>query len=143
MLKKNKISSVLSVLRVLNDLGSEGIKITRTFSLLIMVLTSIIFFASPNRIFAVEEEIMTLIETAKTPQDHIKIAEFYEMQAAKAAQKANKHAAMASAYKDRSKPMPGMVTHCNDLVKDYKAEAAEYSKMAAEHRKMAQELKAQ
>jgi hypothetical protein len=140
MIDKNNTTTILKFV----DLKKERTKIKRSFSILMMILSLIAFFASVNQIYAAEqEEITTLIETAKTPEDHIKIAEYYDTQAAKAEQKAYKHAAMASAYKERSKPMPGMVRHCTDLVKDYKAEAAEYSKMAAEHRKMAQELQAQ
>ena len=141
MLNKNKISRVL---RVFNYIGKEGTGITRSFPLLMMILALTTFFVSPNQIYAAEEEeIMTLIETAKTPEDHIKIAEFYEMQAEKLQNKATKHSAMASAYKNRSKPWPGMVRHCTNLAAESKAEADEYSNMAAEHRKMAQELEAQ
>lgn len=140
MLNENKISRVL---RVFNDRGNEGTRIKRSFPLL-MILALITFLVSPNQIYAGEEdEITTLIETAKTPEDHIKIAEFYEMQAQKMQKKAAKHTAMASAYKSRSKPWPGMVRHCTNLANESKEEAAEYNKLAAEHRKMAQELQAQ
>ena len=141
MLRENKLSRVL---RVFYDLGNEGTRITRSFPLLLVILALITSLSSPNQIYAAEEdEIMTLIETAKTPEDHIKIAEFYEAQAVKMQEKATKHSEMASAYKSRSKPMPGMVRHCTDLAAESKAQADEYNKMAAEHRKMAQELKAQ
>jgi hypothetical protein len=141
MLKEKKISRVLTVF---GDLRNDGTRITRSFPLLLVILALITSFVSPNQIYAAEEEeIMTLIETAKTSEDHIKIAEFYEAQAVKMQEKATKHSEMASAYKSRSKPMPGMVKHCTDLATESKEQADEYNKMAAEHRKMAQELKTQ
>ena len=141
MLKENKISTALTVF---GDLRNKGTRITRSFPLLLVILALIASLVSPNQIYAAEEEeIMTLIETAKTPEDHIKIAEFYEAQAVKMQEKATKHSEMASAYKSRSKPMLGMVKHCTALATESKEQAEEYNKMAAEHRKMAQELKAQ
>ncbi len=141
MLKENKIPTALTVF---GDLRNKGTRITRSFQLLLVILALITSFVNPNQIYAAEEEeIMTLIETAKTPEDHIKIAEFYEAQAVKMQEKATKHSEMASAYKSRSKPMPGMVRHCTALATESKEQAEEYNKMAAEHRKMAQDLKAQ
>jgi hypothetical protein len=87
-----------------------------------------------------EEEISQLIETASTPEDHMKIAGFYEKEAAKLEQKANSHAAMADAYRRRTKPIPGMVQHCSNLSQKYKDSAEEYRAMASEHTKMAKEL---
>ena len=88
-----------------------------------------------------EEEITQLIETASTPEDHMKIAGFYEKEAAKMEEKALTHTSMADAYKLRSKPLPGMAKHCTNLSKKYEEAAKEYSDMANEHRKMAQEMK--
>jgi hypothetical protein len=87
-----------------------------------------------------EEEMSKLIETASTPEDHMKIAGFYEKEAAKLEEKANSHAAMAEAYRRRTKPIPGMVQHCSNLSKKYKDAAAEYRAMASEHMKMAPEM---
>ena len=137
MLKENKISRILTLFY---DLRNEGTRITGSIPLLLVVLALITSFSSPNQIYAAEEEeIMTLIETAQTPEDHIKIAEFYEAQAVKMQEKAKKHSEMASAYKSRSKPWPGMVEHCTELANESKEQADEYNKMAAEHRKMAHE----
>lgn len=138
MINEDKVSRVV---RVFSDPGNEATRIKRTLSLAVIIFALLTFLVGPNQIYAAgKEEIMTLIETAQTPEDHIKIAEFYEAQAVKMQEKAAKHSAMASAYKSRSKPWPGMVRHCTNLVNESKEEAAEYSKMAAEHRKMAQEL---
>ncbi len=141
MIKQTQMSASL---KVFNSQEKEVIKMKRSLLLLMMVLPLITFFMSAIQVYAAEEEeIMTLIETATTPEDHIKIAEFYEMQAVRMQEKADKHSAMASAYKTRSKPWPSMIRHCESLVTESKAQADEYNKMAAEHRKMAQESHAE
>lgn len=87
-----------------------------------------------------EEEIKKLIETATTPEDHIKIAEYYEKQAVKMEKRARSHASMADSYKNRGKPLPGPAKHCTNLSEKYKQAAKEYRAMAMEHRKMAEEI---
>jgi hypothetical protein len=141
MIDKTKISVIL---KVLNNLRKEGTRMKKSFPLLMMILPLITFFVTPKQIYAVEEEeIMILIETAKTPEDHIKIAEFYEEKAQKMENMASKHIKMGNSYRNRSKPMPAMVKNCSELANEYKAAAEEYKKMAAEHRKMGEELQAE
>src|SRR3972149_6662466 len=88
-----------------------------------------------------EVDITVLIETADTPEDHLKIAEYYEEQAVMMEKKATLHESMAEAYQGGK--MTGMTTHCDKLVKDSKASAEQYREMAAEHKKMAQETQSQ
>lgn len=88
-----------------------------------------------------EVDITVLIETADTPEDHLKIAEYYEEQAVMMEKKATLHASMAKAYQGGK--MTGMTTHCEKLAKDSTASAEQYREMAAEHRKMAQETQGQ
>src|SRR3972149_11285950 len=66
-----------------------------------------------------EEDVDKMIETATTPEDHIKIAEYYEKQAAKMEQEASFHASLADSYKSRGKPLLGLAKHCSDLSKRY------------------------
>ncbi len=87
-----------------------------------------------------EEDINKLIETATTHEDHMKIADYYEKQASEAEAKARSHASMADSYKNRSKPLTGLATHCSNLANKYKEAAEEYKAMAMEHRKMAEEM---
>lgn len=108
-----------------------------TISIVAVMVVSIISGAIGKA--SEEEEMSKLIETASTPEDHMKIAGFYEKEAAKLEEKANSHAAMADAYRRRTKPVPGMAQHCSNLSKKYKDAAAEYRAMASEHTKMAQE----
>ncbi|MBI2486778.1 MAG: hypothetical protein HYW01_07445 [Deltaproteobacteria bacterium] len=103
-------------------------------------------FTSGIRTNASEDEdegITKLIESATTPEDHMKIADYYEKQAAKAERKARFHASMGDSYKNRSKPLAGLATHCSNLANKYKEAAEEYKAMATEHRKMAQEMQMQ
>lgn len=88
-----------------------------------------------------EVDITVLIETADTPADHLKIAEYYEEQAAAMEKMATLHESMAKAYQGGK--MAGMPTHCDKLAADSKASAEQYREMAAEHRKMAQETQVQ
>jgi hypothetical protein len=82
-----------------------------------------------------ETDITVLIETADTPADHIKIAEYYEEQAVLMEKKTTLHESMAQAYKGGK--MTGMSTHCKNLAKESEASAEQYKAMAAEHRKAA------
>lgn len=84
-----------------------------------------------------EVDITVLIETASTPADHLKIAEYYEEQAVMMEKKATLHESMAKAYQGGK--MGGMTTHCEKLATDSKASAEQYREMAAVHKKMAQQ----
>lgn len=87
-----------------------------------------------------DEDIQRLIETAATPEDHIRIAEYYEKQAADMELKASSHASMADSYENRGKPLLGLAKHCRNLSKGYTEAAKEYRAMAMEHRNMAEEM---
>ncbi len=82
-----------------------------------------------------EADITVLIETADSPEDHLKIAEYYDEQVVITENKITLHESMAEAYEGGK--MAGMSTHCRNLVKELKAAVEQYKAMAAEHRKMA------
>ena len=88
-----------------------------------------------------EVDITTLIRTADTPEGHLKIAQYYEEQAAMMEKKATLHESMAKAYQGGK--MAGMATHCEKLAKESEESAEQYTAMAAEHKKMAQEMQSQ
>ncbi len=90
-----------------------------------------------------EEEINKLIETATTPEDHIKIAEYYEKQVKKMEERARLHGTLADSYKNRGKPFSGLAKHCSDLSKRYTEAAKDYKAMAIDHMKMAQDVQKQ
>jgi hypothetical protein len=106
----------------------------------VVVLTMLIvpFMSGISTNAAEEEEILVLIETAETPEDHIKIAEYYEEQASQMEKMASLHESMGKSYAKRSKPMSGMAKHCSKLSKKNMVSAEIYKSMATHHREMAQ-----
>src|SRR5574341_1470154 len=89
------------------------------------------------------EESRKLIETATTPEDHIKVAEYYEKQAVRMENEAEFHASLADSYKSRGKPLLGLAKHCADLSKRYKEAAEDYKAMALLQKKIAQDMQKQ
>ncbi|NIT14265.1 MAG: hypothetical protein GTN99_08525 [Candidatus Dadabacteria bacterium] len=89
---------------------------------------------------AESDDITTLIQTANTPEDHMKIAEYYNKQAENMDQMVKMHESMGEAYSKRSKPMKGMTNHCAKLSTDSKKSAEQYREMAQEHEQMAHQM---
>jgi hypothetical protein len=87
-----------------------------------------------------EEEVERLIETASTPEDHMKLAEYYDEQAMKMEKEASRHTAMAQAYEKRGK-RTHLSVHCRALSAKYRESEGEYKALADEHRKMAKEAR--
>lgn len=88
-----------------------------------------------------EEESRKLMETATTPEDHIKVADYYEQQALRMEEEAKFHSSLADSYKSRGKSLLGLAKHCADLSKRYKEAAEDYKAMAFLHKKIAQEMR--
>ncbi len=110
--------------------------------LTVVVLTMLVvpFMSGMSTNAAEEEEIIVLIESAETPEDHMKIAEYYEAQAAQMEKMSSWHETMGKTYERRSKPMSGMAIHCSMLSKESNESAEQYRAMAKEHEKMAHEM---
>ena len=96
-----------------------------------------------------KQELETLIETANTPEQHRRLVEHYDAQAAQLEAKARDHEKSAASYKAyaRSGGVPNKgaaiaaswraAEHCEDLAKQlYTAAQAERS-LAADHRRQA------
>lgn len=114
-----------------------------TLVLGIALILSLLFLSSLEQSFSrasEEDDINKLIEMAMTPEEHMKIADYYEKEAARMEEKAKVHASMADSYRKRSKPLTGLANHCSNLAKKYGEAAKEYKNMAMEHRKMAEEM---
>ncbi len=113
----------------------------RVLSLVITLIATFLLFSFvmgvPGKA-SDEEEINKLIQTATTPEDHMKIADYYQKKAEEMEVSARSHASMAASYENRGKPLPGPAKHCSNLSKDYTKAAEEYKAMAMEHRKMAE-----
>jgi hypothetical protein len=80
-----------------------------------------------------EEDINKLIQTATTPEDHMKIADYHQKQAEKMKDQASIHVTMSKAYESKGKPYSaGIANHCLKLSNDYTKAAGEYEAMAKE-----------
>jgi len=86
---------------------------------------------------ASEEEIIILIQTATSPEDHLKIADYFDKQAKKDEEKARFYASMSDSYANRDKPLLGLAKYYSDQSKKYMEMAQGYKNLATEHRKMA------
>jgi hypothetical protein len=93
-----------------------------------------------------KREVKTLIETAKTPADHAKLANYYRYEATRLQAEVKDHEAMAAAYDKNpmGHPIPKgqtLGTHCRNLMKDISEEAKEASEMATMHEELARNAK--
>ena len=116
----------------------KNLHLVLTVFVLSMLVVPLMSGLSTNA--AEEEEIIVLIETAESPEDHIKIAEYYEAQAAQMEKRSKMHETMGKTYEKRSKPMSGMAIHCSKLSQESNESAEQYRAMAKEHEKMAHEM---
>lgn len=109
-------------------------KSLKVFFLTLFVIASIQVVS----VYAVEEdEFIILIETAKTPEDHQKIVDYYEVMTLRMEKMVNKHKSKGEAYEKRSKPMSGMSKNCSKLSEEYKESANVCNEMLQHHKEMA------
>jgi hypothetical protein len=91
-------------------------------------------------------ELKTLIQTAKTPADHMKLANYYRAEAIRLQAEVKAHEEMAASYDKNpaGHPVPKGQTlgaHCRNLVKDIADEAKQANEMATMHEEMAKGAK--
>jgi hypothetical protein len=89
-----------------------------------------------------KQQVKALIKTAKTPEDHMKLARFYWYEADRLKSEAKDHEEMEADYaaNPSNHPVPKWPTlgqHCKDLSADYRKAAAEAEQMASLHEEMA------
>jgi hypothetical protein len=91
------------------------------------------------------KQLQSLIATAKTPEDHQKIAAYYRDMAAEAKANAAEHEKDLAAYNENPSTHPlakasgGPAAHCRTLIRLYNDEAKEDLAMAEEHEQMAKD----
>jgi hypothetical protein len=91
-------------------------------------------------------EVTTLIRSASTPEDHLKLAAYFKQEALDEAASAKLHVERAEAYEPGSAAPSGfkqrslkeMQSHCKEFTRNANRAAEVASKMAAEHEKMAE-----
>ena len=98
----------------------------------------------PNSEKLSKQQLLSLIATAKTPADHLRIAQYYEAQAQQYQAQAREHEQMVAAYKANSslstdKNQASTIGHCEYFVATFNALAANSRELAASHKRMADE----
>ena len=109
----------------------------------IAVLALGIMAATPVRA-AADDSLATAVQNAKTPADHLAIADRYAAKAKEARAEAEMHREMAKNYRSAASQKgnigglnAGMVQHCTTLANTFEAEAKEYDAIAAAQRQLA------
>jgi hypothetical protein len=92
------------------------------------------------------QELKTLIASAKTPQDHERIAKHFDAEAVQLDAEATEHKDLAAEYKanptiqEMKHPMSGQTAgHCQFFADELHKAAQEARQLAADHREMAKE----
>ena len=88
-----------------------------------------------------EKQAMALITSAKTPQDHNRLACYYQAEARSEEKQAKFHEDMAKLYQSMPKPQQQMVEHCKKFSEEARKAAEADHQLAAEHEKIAAEAK--
>jgi hypothetical protein len=93
-----------------------------------------------------KKEVKTLIQTAKAPEDHMKLAAYYRFQAKKLEAEAKDHEEMGEEYYKNPTAhvipkYPTMGQHCRDLAYYYGQAAKKNADLATLHEQMAKNVK--
>jgi hypothetical protein len=95
-----------------------------------------------------KKEVRALVANAKTPEDHLKLAQHFEAEAARMDAEAAEHEVLAKEYRRNPAPFAGKMPmsprsaeHCDYFAKSAHDAARAARELAAEHREMAEEAK--
>jgi hypothetical protein len=91
-----------------------------------------------------KHQLNTLIATAKTPAEHLRIAQYYQAKAQEYLAEAKEHEEMLAAYKanptlSTDKNRASTIGHCEYFVQTFKDLAAKSQELAQLHEQMAKE----
>src|SRR5882762_8016264 len=103
-------------------------KSTITVAALLVALLIAVFGPASRAAAKAHMDMTKMIETAKTPADHEKLAAMYEQEAKDAHAKAEMHRKMADAYRKQGGAIVSKLhfdEHCDGLVKSFTAAAQE------------------
>jgi hypothetical protein len=94
-----------------------------------------------------KQQLLSLVATAKTPADHLRLARYYEAQAKYYLAQSKQHEDMAAAYKKNplfssSKYATGTVDHCDYFAQSFKEDATKMQELANMHEQMAKDAEA-
>ena len=88
-----------------------------------------------------QRQVKALIVSAKTAEDHNKLACYYRAEARSETAKAKSHEEMRKLYESYPRFKTDMMEHCATLVDEARKAAEADNQLAAEHEKMAAEVK--
>ena len=88
-----------------------------------------------------KSQVKALIVSAKTMQDHMKLACYFRAEARDEAARARYHEEMAKLYESSSNAKHDMTGHCKQFADEARKAAASDNQLAAEHQKMAEQAK--
>lgn len=104
-------------------------------------ITSTVAQADPTNVPS-KEQVKTLIEIAKTPEEHLKIAAYFRAEAETLRAKATEHEQMATQYDENAATRTAtrgntLSQHCRALAEVYNSDARKADKQAGLHEEMA------
>ncbi len=113
---------------------------------IVLAFTSVAAFAQtqPNSANLSKQQLTSLIASAKTPAEHLRIADYYGAKAQDYLAQSNEHAQMAEQFRNNSvtsssKFSTGTVRHCEYLAQNFKQKADQMQKLESEHEQMAKD----
>ena len=110
----------------------------------LVIALALAAFVPTRRAVAKSMDMAHMIEMAKTPADHDKLAAQYEQDAKAARATAAMHQKMAEAYRKEGGAIVSKShfdEHCDALAKSYTSAAEEYDALAKAEREMAKGMK--
>ena len=90
------------------------------------------------------KELKNLIATAKTREDHLRIANYYRGEATRLRKEATEHEDLATAYANGTIWAPsklGLLQHCKEFAQTFARAAEQADALASDHQKIADEIK--
>ena len=112
-------------------------------SLTFLVLLAAGYSAAGQRPSLSKKEVKALIASAKTKEDHLKLAEFYKTEVARLQAEATDHDEMAEMYRKNPSPMavkhPEAIGegHCKEIARRFRESASKAQELAIMHEAMA------
>jgi hypothetical protein len=111
-----------------------------------VLLSSVPTFAVERNVKLSKKQLQTLIETAHTPEDHLRLARYYDQRASALLAESKEHQDMAEMYKKNpltssDKWNASTVGHCDYIANALRESAGKMTAMAASHRQMADDAR--
>lgn len=121
-------------------------RIGSIFALMLAMTITVIAQVSPTSPVKPEKlskgELRSLIATATTPEQHMRLAQYYEAKAQRYFAESNEHQKMAEQFKrnpmmNNDKRVFGTVNHCEYYAQSFKQQAVQMQSLAQMQEKMA------